>query len=57
MKEMLTFYLYAIFAILVFGFAAKNLHERRYMTFGLNLVFGIIFVSAAAALFISIVIL
>ena len=57
MKEMLTFYLDIILAILNFSFAAKSLHERRYMAFGFDLVFGIIFVSAAAAYFISIVVL
>ena len=57
MKEMLWFWLYVICAILDFGFAAENLHKRRYMLFGFDLVFGIISVSVAAALFISIVVL
>ena len=57
MKEMLWFWFYVVLAILDFGFAAENLHKRRYMLFGVNLVFGIIFVSVAAALFISIVVL
>lgn len=57
MKEMLWFWFYFVLAILDFGFAAENLHKRHYMLFGVNLVFGIISVSVAAALFISIVVL
>ena len=57
MKEMLCGWLYVICAILNFGFAAENLHKKRYMLFGVDLVFGIISVSVAAAEFISIVVL
>lgn len=57
MKEMLWFYIHVIFAILDFGFAAGYLHKKRYMAFGFYLVYGIIFVSVAAAEFISIVVL
>lgn len=57
MKEMLGFWLYFVLAILDFGFAAETLHKRHYMLFCVNLVFGIISVSVAAALFVSIVVL
>lgn len=53
MRDMLLFILYITFACLDFGFAAKNLHDERYMWFGVDLVYGIIFVFSAAALFIS----
>ena len=53
MIDMLLFVLYITFASIDFGFAAKDWHEKRYIVFGFDLAFGIIFVSGAAALFIS----
>ena len=53
MIDMLLFVLYITFASIDFGFAAKSWHEKRYMVFGFDLTFGIIFVFSAAALFIS----
>ena len=53
MIDMLLFVLYITLASIEFGFAAKDLHEKRYVVFGFGLTFGIIFVFSAAALFIS----
>ena len=53
MIDMLIFVLFTTLASIEFGFAAKDWHEKRYMVFGFDLTFGIIFVFSAAALFIS----
>lgn len=53
MIDMLLFVLYIALASIGFGLAAKDWHEKRYMAFVFDLMFGIIFVFSAAALFIS----